>query len=414
MTAWLDKKHGRYRIRWNDPVAKREDGTPVVRARVIKPVCTTIGQAQPHLDKFNSELPAAKPRSRVNGPAPIEPQTLLQLAMRWYDMHPTHTTRAEYVNAARKLCRPVDEGGMAIIWPGELTKLGIEEWKIKSGKGFTRRLAYLRSILHWCHEAGLTEALDPGVDAVMAAPQSGRARVRLLTPDEFKETMAVAEAHGHGALAHCMATYGWRPITTSKITVGMVDLKAGRIRGLHRKVTAKQAKAQEHAHRLLPATCQLLAPLVKGRPLNAPLFLKDGEAWGTPRGRAQRLSHWYRDYCQHLAPEAKGITAWKRWAIHCQKTGTGPWSKLGRAMTSVEAIEYTGHATPAMIDHYARPGDQDALFVIEDENGGVDGGVEGAISYRTSEQDGTEQDHSGSVVIQFKTEWTHFGHAGTR
>lgn len=152
------------------------------------------------------------------------------------------------------------------------------------------------------------------------------------------------------ALLHCLATYGWRPITASRLLVGDVNRKLGTIR-----TRVKGGDVIEHP--LQPSTLRLLRPILDARKPDEPLFLdpRTGRAFG-PMG-ASSAHQWFRDWFTRDKDGnvLGGIYDLKRYAIS---------NALARGMVAQDVALFTGHRTIGQVNGYARTNETTARRVL--------------------------------------------------
>ncbi len=131
------------------------------------------------------------------------------------------------------------------------------------------------------------------------------------------------------ALVHCLALYGWRPITAGRMRVADVDLD-------RRVIRARVKGGDVIEHPILTETADLLAPLVQGRKPTDPLFLdpRTGSPYAD-RG-SYTVAAWWRWHIGQRSYDAK------RFAI----------SNLLRHGAPHEVARITGHRCPAVLFKY--------------------------------------------------------------
>lgn len=132
-----------------------------------------------------------------------------------------------------------------------------------------------------------------------------------------------------GALVHCLALYGWRPITAGRMRVGDVDLARSVIR-------ARVKGGDVIEHPILAATADRLAPIMQGRKPTDPLFIDPRT--GSP----------YADRGPYT------VAAWWRWHIGQRSYDAKRFaiSNLLRHGAPHEVARITGHRCPAVLFRY--------------------------------------------------------------
>ena len=212
----------------------------------------------------------------------------------------------------------------------DVTPSSIATWRERQ-QGTTRVGSYLHALLAWGRDFA-DQVVDHRSLAALRPPRKARVAPQvLLTVDRVAEAFRQATAWSPdcGALIHCLATYGWRPITASRLSVG--DLRGDRI-------LTRVKGGHEVEHPLLEASLALLRPLCEGRALADPLFKdpRTGERWAARNPGT--ISAFCRD---HLALQAYDL---KRFAA----------SHLLAAMEPHEAKLFTGHLTTTQLMLYPR------------------------------------------------------------
>jgi integrase len=260
-----------------------------------------------------------------------------QVVERWGNARPN--ADGDYVKEAKVWLLPLCKD-RSWLSTADITPVAVGEWKASMGFKNGRRWAVLRSVLRW---AG--EQLEQPVDVrtlVQLRPKPGHrsAPSGLLPDDEVakRQAQAAKQSAACGALVHCLARYGWRPVTAARMKVKGVDLKGSRIDlGILKG-------GNPWWHPLFPDTVERLRPLVTGRDPDAPLFTspRKGEMWGERYG----LVHWW----ERLTGKA-GIYKLKNYALSAMKRGSAPWT---RPLTVSEIQLFTGHKTTSQVLVYLR------------------------------------------------------------
>ncbi len=251
----------------------------------------------------------------------------------------------------------------------DITRSEIDRWwKDTKGVGVRRPLAQVLSLLRWAFQAR-----DVDVSAKVLtykAPRQQRKvkETELLTPLQVKLiTEAAAGFRATSgergrptvswsgfathlvALMHYLSTYGARPSTACKLTLGQVNFSRSTLR-----LSAKRSGEWEHP--LRDDTLKYFALLAEGREkkLTAPLFLNNRRAgWKlTAAGEAGQLSWWYQKHIgEHLElGKLDGISRLKDYALTTMRRN---------GMTLEEISKFSGHLTPEVIDdNYVHAGQE--------------------------------------------------------
>lgn len=236
---------------------------------------------------------------------------------------PLHTENAEV--RMRNLCAARNWQGTSSITP-----LAISDYRRDGGS--PRTCSFLAGVLRWARDT-LDQHVDPKVLPALRAGKAGRRPSPELLADSHVaaiEATAAGMSHSAGALVHCLATYGWRPITAARLRVSDFDQVAGAI-------TCQVKGGDEVRHLLLPETVELLRLRAAEAAPSEPLFLdpRTAAAWDLRGG----ISRWSRD---HLKTKVYDL---KRYAIS---------SMLDRGIPPQHIASFTGHRTIAQVLKYAR------------------------------------------------------------
>ena len=323
--SWIEKRPGGYVVRWREGGR----GTPAK----CSPIYARKDDANTKAAEIDHEVAARQPL-RVGIDLPLS-----EIIKRWKVMRLSRGSRDIHVDkAVSRIEHVVNGAGWATT--RAITPAEVEAWKQAGGS--PRAGAMVRALLRWA-----SENLDQYVDsrtiiALRPRPTRRRPRKDLPTQAQLAEWQQQADeaSDSAGALVHCLATYGWRPITAADLVVGDLDLAAGTI-----TTTVKGGDVVRHP--LLPATLARLRPLVKGRGKREPLFLHPvtGKGWEPSSSSAFSIVRWCRD---HLKMSSYDL---KRWAIS---------SMLGHKMEPQTVALFTGHRTISQVLTYARTNEERA------------------------------------------------------
>lgn len=215
-----------------------------------------------------------------------------------------------------------------------VTALAVSDYRSAGGSPGACR--FLAAVLRWARDT-----LDQHVDAkALLALRAGRPGRKpspvLMSADAVREAEERAErmSASAGALIHCLATYGWRPITAARLTVADFDPFGGFI-------TCRVKGGDVVRHMLLPATLARLRWLVTDAKQSEPLFRdpRTGQAWDLVGG----ISLWARN---HLRIKVYDL---KRYAIS---------SMLARGVAPQDVAAFTGHRTISQVLRYSRSNEE--------------------------------------------------------
>lgn len=219
----------------------------------------------------------------------------------------------------------------------DVTPVAAEAWR---ATGSPRTGAILRSILRWSWVVLDQPIHDRALALLSPGSRSRRPPRPLITAKQVADFEAKAALHSPGcrALVHCLATYGWRPITAARLLVGDVDLKAGTI-------TTRVKGGDTVRHPLLPTTLSLLGPLVQDRDPKAPLFTDprwEGKPWAKT-GRSLSIPEWFTNNLVNRRKDSTRIYDLKRYAIT---------EMLRNGMRREQVVIFTGHRVLSQLDTY--------------------------------------------------------------
>jgi integrase len=328
--AWLEKRPGGYVVRW------REGGREAKAE--CSPVYARKDQASAKAREIAAAVAARKPaQSGVDLP-------LAEIFERYSQRRLTEGARAIHVERTR---RRIVSVCVARGWSTcrSITPQEVASWR-KDG-GCQRTGACLRAALRWAMET-FDQPVDPRtLVALRPRPIGRRPRADLVTREQVEAWQESADQidANVGALVHCLATYGWRPITAADLIVKNLDLKTGCI-----TTTVKGGDVVRHP--LLPATLDRLRPLVVGRSPSAPLFLHPNtqKAWEAGSPERGSIPKWCR-----VALDLKTYDL-KRYAIS---------TMLELKMEPQTVALFTGHRTLSQVLTYARTNESRAREALK-------------------------------------------------
>lgn len=326
--AWIDKTPNGYVVRW------REGGrrSPILTT----PLIARKDQAVTTLARIEAEVAALGPVRR-GGDLP-----LAEVLQRWKASRVARGARAIHLDKAMSRLSAMIK---ACGWDScpDITTESIETWR--AGGGSPRAGAYLRAVLRWASET-IGQRVAPSVlVALRPRPTGRRPRPALVGARQIADWQALADAASPsaGALLHCLATYGWRPITAADLQVRHYDRERGMI-----TTTVKGGDVVEHP--VLPETIKRLTPLVKGRGPDDPLFIdpRTQEAWNPNASARGSIVRW----CSELGLRSYDL---KRWAIS---------GMLRRGLPPQTVRLFTGHRTISQVLAYARTNEDEARAAL--------------------------------------------------
>ncbi len=249
---------------------------------------------------------------------------------------PLHTSEAE--SRLRYLCNTRNWQGTASI-----TAVAVSDYRQAGGSA--RTCAFLAGVLRWARDT-LDQYVDPKALVGLRPGKAGRKPSPvLMSADQVAmvEERAQAMSASAGALVHCLASYGWRPITAARLRVSDFDPVAGTI-------TCQVKGGDVVRHPLQPETLRRLRALVASTEPDAPLFLdprRDNEGWALRGSRT--IDQWSRD---HLRVKVYDL---KRYAIS---------TMLGRGVPPQDIASFTGHRTISQVLRYSRTNEERQRAVL--------------------------------------------------
>jgi hypothetical protein len=244
---------------------------------------------------------------------------LFALVELWRDEEPTPYR----IDAARRLAVVIAKRGWGA--PDRLTGADLKAWA-REDPAWIQPSRYLRRVLRWA-------AVDHGVpirpDALAWRPAQPKrtAKPALLTDAQVDAIRDCAGTYGPRAAAviDYLLTYGARPITACRLTVGAIDFAAGELVLTDEKHSGGWRHAlYDHHLAAWPALTQdwAVGPAPAIGPEDVaglPIFphYRHNRPWRIANGRASELILWYRNtIAKKLRLGAMGgIYHLKRWAI---------------------------------------------------------------------------------------------------
>lgn len=332
--AYLEARPGGYLVAWRDGKGAKKQYTPLIE---------TKPEAIATLERIEAQVAAKAPMRR--GIA----LSLIELVERWRIARVAEKNDPEFSkrDKARVLSLVT-----ARKWSTteSITPAAVKEWYGESAttQGASR---LLQAFLRWARDYGMQPVDPQTLIALRPRRTSRKPPGRLLTAEEVATLEAKAGEFSADcrALVHCLATYGWRPITAARLVVGDLDLVA-------ETITTKVKSGDQVSHPLLPATLALLRPLVEDRKPEDPLFIDSryGVAFDAIDGHT--ISLWFRDHMgekDEKGRKAQGEKVYnlKRYAIS---------RLLEQGLPPQTIMLFTGHRTAAQVLKYARTSEEKA------------------------------------------------------
>lgn len=251
----------------------------------------------------------------------------------------------------------------------DITRTAIDSWwRETQGKGVRRPLAQVLSLLRWAFQARDVEVSAKVLTYKAPRQQRKVKETELLSVDQVAliletGTAYVATSGLRGrpsitwpkfpmhlaALLHYLSTYGARPSSACRLTIGNVNFQRGTLR-----LTAKRSGEWEHP--LRDDTLKYFAAIAEGREKerDAALFLSHRQqGWKLTRaGEAEQLCWWYQKHISSGLELGKldGLYRLKDYALTTARRN---------GMTPEAISKFSGHLTPEVIDeNYVHAGQE--------------------------------------------------------
>lgn len=289
-----------------------------------------------HRTKADADEEGARVQAILDAKRPaarLAQEPLATLIARWAADRVSQGNDPHWTELTAKRVRSLCEArGWAL--PRDVTPAAVVSWRSSGGKA--RLGAYLRAVLWWARDS-LQQPVDEQTLIALRPPKAKRRPDKeLLTPAQVAEVQAAADAVSPeaGALVHCLSTYGWRPVTAGRLTVGDVDLEEG-------TVDTKVKGGDVLRHPLLPATVERLRAAVGEREAG-PLFRHPRTQVAFTLSGGSSVASWINT---SLMRREIGSYQLKSYAIT---------RMLDRGLTERDARDFTGHKTPGQLLRYAR------------------------------------------------------------
>ncbi len=337
--AYLEAVAGGYKVRWREGGR----GSPLLASLVIANEAEAEDERADIEGRVNARR--AISRSRALGPA----MPLIDIAHRWSaakladrKIKPIYANRT--VKLFRQLSKDLGWKTVADITPAE-----VDRWRLLNNGKNGRLGATIRAVLHWAADRGQPVPEGTWV-ALRPARAPRRARKPLPAAKDIKRWSKRADSISPdaGALVHCLATYGWRPITAAKLQVRDLNLRRG-------EITLRDLKGggDDLVHPLLADTVARLRKLCAKREPTDPLFLdpRTGAAWMGEDDETHGMSEWWANHMD----DHRGIYDLKRQAIS---------TMLARGLAPQEVALFTGHKSLSQVLTYARTNEERARAAL--------------------------------------------------
>jgi len=333
--AYVEPTRGGFKVRWREGGR----GSRLLTSRVF----TSRDAADDYALRVAERLAA---RSRLGSIAPR--LGLGEVLERWLrsrlaERRVTPAGGAEIVRLLRHLAR-------ARGWTstGDITPAEVDRWRGDNGGRNARVGAYLRAVLRWAGER-IGQDVDPAALVALRPPKAARRPRPDLPAAQLVATwrrQAARQSPHAEALVHCLASYGWRPVTAARMRVADVDLARGtvRLRGL-------KGTGDDLVHPLLPETVRLLRALCAGRRGDDALFLdpRTGRAFQERARHRGSITGWWRATID--SGVGRGVYQVKRLAIS---------NLLALGIAPQDVALFTGHRTLSQVLTYARTNEERA------------------------------------------------------
>lgn len=233
-------------------------------------------------------------------------------------------------------CDRVTSHCARMVWlvPEDITPTAIEEWRAKTPRSRSAGIV-LAVLLRYARDVH-GQAVHPQALALLRPPRAVRTvEGPMLTDQQVATALKLATGihESFGALVHCLARFGWRPITAGKMLVG--DLVGDRI-----ICRVKGGHTVEHP--VPPETLAILQAITKDRKASEPLFIDPWteKAWQL-HGRGAIPNRIYR-----------------RLKVHSYDLKRYAATRLLDVMPVHLARVFTGHKTDAQLQRYARTNEE--------------------------------------------------------
>jgi hypothetical protein len=205
--------------------------------------------------------------------------------------------------------------------------------------------ALLSTVLRWSCDRRAASIDRRAIAALRPGPERRRVFPRDLVDEKTVAgwTRKAADISPTcAAIVHCLALYGWRPITAGRMRVGDVDLD-------RRVVRARVKGGDVIEHPIVDETTERLAAIIDKRQASEPLFID-------PRtGRAFTDTGSY------------SVAAWWRWHIGARSYDAKRYaiSRLLRHAPPHEVARITGHRCPQVLFRYATTAEERTRAILE-------------------------------------------------
>jgi hypothetical protein len=295
------------------------------------------------LERMETREAVAKPHSKG------AILSLDEIIERWTQTKISSGHEPAHIKKAAERCRGL-ANRQGWTKTADVTAESVQAWKTT---GAPRSGATFRAVLRWAGDV-LEQPVHHRAQSLLRPTGAKKAPKRpLLTDAQLKTIQKRADAFGPscGLLIHCLSTYGWRPITASRLLVKDVDPEA-------RTVTTRVKGGDIVRHLLLPETILLLWFLMRGRGPDEPLFLDPRTGLGWALSDTGAIPQWFNSNIVDKKKDSFRIYDLKRKAIT---------TMLQKGMRREQIVAFTGHRVLHQIDSYTVFNDEtmtDALTAL--------------------------------------------------
>lgn len=361
MKVGVEKRGGRWVFRWRPPGQKhqRHWPQPPIYHKALALEAATV---------FARELLSVHQASMKPGLRPADRWDFDTLVDRWLEARANVASAFDHGRVCRRAAVH-----LGVTFLDELAVDHIRAYRLANHS--ESALRRLKGLLLWAREE--RQAVDPAVLKEMRPRVAGKrsnneALAGLITEPQMKAIRREADRRGQLPLIHCLARFGWRPITANLLRVRDINLTT---RIPTASLWVKQAD-EPYVHPLDEETIALLRPLIEGRQPGDPLFRNPrGERWKMEINplngmevSASQMRDWYRNTCRRHAPGCGNIYGLKRYALTAMHEGRRPWKKP----LSLRQIRlYTGHKTDSEVARYLRTNLDEAYDLLGGTGGKV-------------------------------------------
>lgn len=356
----VEQRGSKWIIYWTGPDGKRQRHWP-------DPPIFHKAIAKQEAAKFAERLGLEQPLPDVKpGLRPIDRWDFPTLAQKWLAVKAEHSSSWDYAQSALRTGK-----ALGVTRLDEITKEHVRAYREK--KHAESNLRKTAQLLRWAVAEG--QVVNRSVLTEIKPRSAGRtvereADVELISEGEMQDIRAEAARRGQLPLIHCLALFGWRPISANLLEVRDVVLDAA----VPTVTLRVKMRAEPFVHPIDGDTVRLLRPLVEGRESTERVFRNPrGEPWECERHpltgleiSASQMRDWYRNVLKKLAPHCGNIYGLKRYALTAMHEGRPPWRK---ALSHRQIRLYSGHKTDSQVARYLRTNLDEAYDLLGGQGG---------------------------------------------